>query len=434
MAKHKLRNLTAILLTIALIAAGCGNNEGKTADGNADGNITGGSPGKTVRLFNFKVEMVEQLHALVEEYEKETGVHIEADTCGGGCDYSAELKTRFNTGDQPDIFFVAGYSDLDLWEEHLEDLSDQPWVGDIIELVKPAITKNGKIYGIPLALEGWGFIYNKDLFRQAGITGAPKTLTQLREAAEKLKAAEIQPFQNGYAEWWIVGNHLLNLAFAQQPDPVAFVEDLGSGKEKIVGNHTFDQWVNMVDLTVEYGQKTPLQTDYTTQVTNFANGRAAMMQQGIWTQLQIDKINPGLNIGFLPMPINDNAEAMDKLQIGVANYWVVNKSSEVKEEAKAFLNWLVTSDAGKKFMEEAKLIPALKSIPVGEDKFGPLAADIIKYTQEGKTLPWMWQKYPGYEETTSKMAVHVQAYIGKQINKEQMFRELQNVWDEIAGQ
>jgi raffinose/stachyose/melibiose transport system substrate-binding protein len=215
----------------------------------------------------------------------------------------------------------------------------------------------------------------------------------------------------------------------------AFIEDVRSGKAKLTDNDTLEKWVNLVDLTVEYGQKIPLQTDYNTQVTNFANSQAAMTQQGIWTQLQIYKINPDLNIGFLPMPINDDAEAMDKLQIGVPNYWVVNKNSEGKEEAKAFLNWLVTSDAGKKFIvEDAKFIPAFKSIPASTEQLGPLAADIIKYTQEGKTIPWMWQRYPGYEANTSQMASQVQAYIGKQIDKEQMFREFQNIWDEFSNQ
>ncbi|MCA0754964.1 ABC transporter substrate-binding protein [Paenibacillus sp. N4] len=432
MINRKLGVLVTMLFMIALFAAGCDKSEDSTASENEDGNSTAGMTEKTVKLYNFKVEMAEQLNNLIGEFEKETGVKIEVDTCGGGCDYSAGLKTRFNSGDKPDIFFVAGHSDLDLWEEHLEDLSDQPWVGDIVELAKPAITKDEKIYGMPLAVEGWGFIYNKTLFSQAGITDPPKTLTELQEAAEKLKAAGIRPFENGYGEWWVVGNHLLNVAFSHQSDPVAFVENVMNGKQKLIGNEKFEQWLKLVDLTVEYGQQNSLQTDYNTQVTNFAQGKAAMMQQGIWTQLQIDRINPKIEIGFLPMPINDNAAAMDKLPVGVANYWVVSKTSQVKEEAKTFLNWLVTSDAGTKFIvEDAKLIPAFKSIPASEEQLGPLAADIIKYTREGKILPWMWQRFPGYEANTSQMATQIQAYIGKQIGKKQLLEEFQKIWDDF---
>ena len=104
----------------------------------------------------------------------------------------------------------------------------------------------------------------------------------------------------------------------------------------------FKQWVDLFDLTLEFGNANPLQTDYNTQVTEFAIGNAAMTQQGNWTQVAISQTNPDINIGFLPMPINNDADAMDKLPVGVPSNWVVHKNSPVKEEAKAFLNWMVT--------------------------------------------------------------------------------------------
>lgn len=425
--------LAVILLLAAVIAAACGDGDGTVYESDTADTPDSAASGTVLKIFNFKVEMAEQLNALAKTYEARTGVRIEVDTCGGGCDYSAELKTRFNSGDKPDIFFVAGYTDLDLWQEYLEDLSDQPWVDDMLDLARPAITKGGKVYGLPLAMEGWGFIYNKDLFRKAGIEGKPVTLTQLREAAQKLKEAGIIPFENGYAEWWLLGNHLVNTAYALQPEPVGFIEQMKSGRARLSGNLVLKQWLDLVDLTVAYGQPGPLQTDYYTQVTNFARGGAAMMQQGGWTQLQLDKLKPDLNIGFLPMPVNDDAAAMDKLQVGVANYWVVLKNSRVKEEAKAFLRWLVSSGPGQSFIvDDAKLIPAFRSIPATEAQLGPLADDIMDYIKTGKTLPWLWQRFPGYEATTSQMAAQLQAYIGGQIGRQKLLDEFQDIWDQAA--
>lgn len=435
MPKRIIRTILMLLLTASALAA-CGGTNGTVYE--SDGGNTepgaGGNSARALKIFNFKVEMAEELSALTKRYQKEKGIRIELDTCGGGCDYSAELKTRFNSGDKPDLFFVAGYTDLDLWQEYLEDLTDEPWADDMQELAKPAITKDGKIYGMPLAMEGWGFIYNKQLFRTAGIDTLPTTLSGLRETAERLKAAGIQPFENGYAEWWVLGNHLLNTAFALQPDPAGYIEQLSRGDVKLADNGIFHSWINLIDLTLEYGQPSPLQTDYYNQVMHFANGQAAMMQQGSWTQLQLDKLAPGLDIGFLPMPVSDEAAQMDKLQIGVANYWVVLKHSEMEEEAKAFLRWLVSSEDGRRFIvDEAKLIPAFKSIPVTEQRLGPLAADIMQYIQEDKTLPWLWQRYPGYEATTSQMAVQMQAYIGGQIDRKRLLEEFQRIWDTMSA-
>ena len=72
-------------------------------------------------MFQFKVEIAEQLQLMVNEYEKETGVKIQIETVGGGADYGAALKAKFNSGDKPDIFNNGGFSDLDLWVENLED-------------------------------------------------------------------------------------------------------------------------------------------------------------------------------------------------------------------------------------------------------------------------------------------------------------------------
>lgn len=427
----------ALALT-ATVAAGCGSKDNDTKNaGGASASPTAGAsasatPKKnvTIKMFQFKVEIAEQLNKLIAEYEKQTGVKIQVETVGGGADYGAALKAKFNSNDKPDIFNNGGYSDLDLWVDQLEDLSDQPWVKDLVKGAAEPMTKNGKLYGQPLNLEGYGFVYNKDLFAQAGITELPKTLTQLEAAAKKLQDKGITAFENGYGEWWVLGNHFVNIPFAQQPDANAFIDGLNKGTAKIAGNAAFDNWVKLFDLTLKYGNKNPLQTDYNTQVTDFATGKAAMMQQGNWTQVQISKTNPNIKIGFLPMPISDDAAAMDKLPVGVPNNWVINKNSAVKDEAKKFLNWMVTSDAGKKTItNEFKFIPAFTTIPADESVLGPLAADIIKYSKEGKTLTWNWFKFPGGESSSKKFGDAMQGYVGKKFTKEQMLDDFQKTWD-----
>src|SRR5690606_31452224 len=241
------------------------------------------------------------------------------------------------------------------------------------------------------------------LFAEAGITETPRTLSELEAAAEKLQAAGITPFVNGYGEWWVLGNHFINIPFAQQPDADAFIKGLNEGTETIVGDKVFQQWMQLFDLTLKYGGRNPLQTDYNTQVTDFATGQAAMTQQGNWTQVAISAANPDINIGFLPMPINNDGDAMNKLPVGVPNNWVVHKNSPVKEEAKAFLNWLVSSETGQRYItEEFKFIPAFNNIEAEEAVLGQLAADIIAYSKENKTLSWNWFKFPGGEATSNE--------------------------------
>lgn len=434
----RMKKMTAISLTALLfgsVLAGCAKSEpAPGATGGTNTGAAGGAKNITLKMFQFKVEIAEPLGKLVAEYEKANpGVKIQIDTVGGGTDYGAALLAKFNSGDKPDIFNNGGFSDLDKYIEHLEDLSDQPWVKDLVTVAKEPMTKDGKLYGQPLNLEGYGFIYNKDLFKQAGITETPKTLSQLEAAAQKLQDKGITPFVNGYGEWWVLGNHFVNLPFAYQSDPNAFIDGLNKKTAKITGNAAFDNWVKLFDLQLKYGNKNPLQTDYKTQVTEFATGKAAMTQQGNWTQLQITQTNPNINVGLMPMPISEDAAANDKLPVGVPNNWAINKNSPNKEEAKKFLNWMVSSDIGKKYItDEFKFIPAFTNITADEKILGPLAADIMKYSKENKTLSWNWFKFPGGEASSKKFAATMQAYVAKQKTKDQMFDEFQKTWDSLG--
>lgn len=130
------------------------------------------------------------------------------------------------------------------------------------------------------------------------------------------------------------------------------------------------------------------------------------------------------------MSINDHAKN-DALPIGVSNNWAVNKLSppEEKKEAKKFLNWMVSSEQGKKFMKEQfHFISAFKNIET--DRSEPLVKDLMRYVEDKKTLSWNWFKFP--EPTRDEFGYAMQAYVRKQINRDQLLDELQSSWEKYA--
>src|SRR5690606_28089374 len=144
---------------------------GGNSDTNSNSNSGGkdqtdnSQPKKTVTVFQFKTEIVEGLHELARAFEAEhPNIKVDVQTGGGSGDYEAGLKTKFASGEGPDIFSNGGYSKLSLWQERIEDLSDQPWVKDIAPAAADPVTLDGKVYGLPLSMEGFGYIYNKDIF------------------------------------------------------------------------------------------------------------------------------------------------------------------------------------------------------------------------------------------------------------------------------
>ncbi|MEA3319923.1 MAG: ABC transporter substrate-binding protein [Bacillota bacterium] len=424
-----MKRLVLLLLSLSLVVgifAGCSSDN---SSGNSDNN-SGDGDQVTLNLFQFKVEIADQLAEMIKEFEAEhPNIKVKLETVGGGADYGAALKAKFASGEQPDIFNNGGFKELELWKEHLADLSEEPWAEHVLPIGKVPMTdpEDGKLYGMPVNLEGYGFIYNKDLFEEAGITEAPTNITELKAAAKKLEAAGITPFSAGYAEWWVIGQHLLNIPFAQQEDPEAFIAGLYDGSEKIVGNKHFEEFKEVLDAEINFGNDNPLTTDYNTQVTQFASGQTAMLQQGNWTENMIYEVDPDMNMGFLPIPINDDASA-DSLPVGVPNNWAINKNSENIEEAKTFLNWMVSSETGKRYItEEFAFIPAFDNIePAG---LGDLGQSILEYSTAEKTVPWTWFMWP--DGANKEFAATIQEYAAGRIDYDTVLERFQTTWDNL---
>ncbi|RCX20586.1 carbohydrate ABC transporter substrate-binding protein (CUT1 family) [Fontibacillus phaseoli] len=431
MNKKRSMVILSVLLVMSMLLAACGGNN-KTNSGTAEGGNAGkGGEVKTVKVFQFKTEIVEGLNELKVEFEKEyPNIKLDIQTVGGGADYAAALKTKFASGDAPDIFSNGGFAELDMWQDKIEDLSDQPWVKDLVPLAAEPMTKDGKVYGMAMNLEGIGYVYNKDLFAKAGITETPKTITELEDAAKKLQAAGVTPFGNAYQEWWLLGNQGISTAFSRQDNVDEFIKGLNEGTQTIVDNQHFKDWSNLLKLTVQYGQKNPLTTDANTHLALFANGETAMMQEGNWAQTLIDNITPGMNIGMFPMPIDDDAEKNDKLTVGIPANLVVNKDSASKEEAKIFLNWLVTSDMGKEYIvKKWKFIPALTTIPASAEDIGMLGADVKKYVDENKVYGLQSSKFP--DGVTQEFASTIQELIADKTDVNGWMKNMQAAWDKL---
>ncbi|WP_226670891.1 ABC transporter substrate-binding protein [Metabacillus litoralis] len=418
----------SMLLVLGIIAGCAGNKDEGTKDG--DTGKTGDSDEVvTLNMFQFKVEIADQLQEMIKEFEAEhPNIKVKLETVGGGADYGAALKAKFASGEEPDIFNNGGFKELELWKEHLADLSNEPWAEHVLPIGKvPTTDEDGKLYGMPVNLEGYGFIYNKDLFEKAGITEAPKTMTELKAAAQKLKDNDITPFAAGYAEWWVIGQHLLNIPFAQQDDPEAFIAGLYDGSSSIVDNEQFKQFKDVIDTEIKFANENPITTDYNTQVTLFASGETAMLQQGNWTENMIYEINPDMNMGFLPIPLNDEADA-DVLPVGVPNNWVLNQGSENLEEAKTFLNWMVSSETGKRYItEEFAFIPAFDNIDAAG--LGDLGQSILEYSKAEKTIPWTWFRWP--DGANKEFAASIQAYSVGKIDYDTMLKQIQATWENM---
>lgn len=420
----KVLSLAAVGVMTASLLAGCGgSDEQKAAE-------------KQVQLdvFQFKVEFKDQFNKLANEYMKENpNVKINVTTVGGGGDYGAALKSKFSSGNEPVIFNIGGPQDVKDWQSKLEDLSDVPLVKEALPKTLDGVTKDSKVYGLPYNQEGYGFIYNKEIFKKAGIDASQlTTYPKLLEAVKKLDAEKANlgldaVFAFPAKETWITGLHLSNVFISPE-----FDGDVNKTFEaKKVDFKYGDQFKSIVGLQNQYSVQPTVSLDYSQQVEKlFSMGKVAMIQQGNWAYNSIEQIDEELakNIGIIPIPVEGVVEG--KLPVGVPMYWAINKNKDdaTKEAAKDFLNWMYTSEKGKEYvMNEFKFIPAYKGYD--ESKIvDPLSKEIYKYSKEGKTINWVFMGYPS-SWGQNVLGADIQKYLSNQMSWDDLIKNSQQAWE-----
>ena len=382
---------------------------------------------KTIYLFQSKIEIDEALKNVAAKYcETHPGIKFVIESSGGS-DAATALKTKFAGGEAPDIFTLAGRSEMQLWSDRLEDLADQPWVGDMVQIAKDNSIIDGKTYGFPVSIESNGIMYNKDLFEQAGITEIPKTLSELKTVVEKLEAAGIQPFVGAQMDWF-QGYILVGMGCSRQPDANGFISGLNDGSATFVGNSTFTDLANYI-IFESSKSLNPLNTDFNTQIATFASGKAAMSLGGNYNQPSINAINPDINMAMMGIPINENPEENDKLFGGVTGYWCVNKESQVKEEAKEFLSWLAMTEEGRECItKDLQFIPPFTSFQADEASIGNLGASTTGYIKDNKIYGLVTYYPDGFGQASGES---VQKLIAGKVTIEEFQQELQDSWDNL---
>lgn len=381
----------------------------------------------TIKILSVKVEITEQMQQLVSEYKKvNPNVNIVYESQGaGGLDYRVVLKTRFASGDEPDVFTVEDRNQLRLWVTKLEDLSDQPWVSDIVTGADSVIKINGKIYGMPMVMEGLGIACNKKLFKQIGISEIPKiiTLSQLKDICAKFKKKNIVPFAHDFGDGWPQAHLFATVVFGKVPDIDAYVKDVARGKIDLKTDKYMVGLLDYIDLVIQNGRPYPATADYNTALTQFASEQSPMIQQGVWIQPEIDKINPGLDLAFMPIPSSDNPE--DSLCIDSTQYWIINKDSKVKKEAKEFFQWYWRSDTGRHYMVDVlKFIPPFKSVKA--EFTSPLNKSLNNYLKAGKTYYWGLTSWP--PACTEPIQDALVKYVSGDYNRERFYKAIKEAF------
>lgn len=301
---------------------------------------------------------------------------------------------------------------------YLEDLSNQPFVDKLLDSVKPSVTDaSGKIVAVPLETLSWGYLYNKDIFKEQGLE-VPTTLTEMKAVVEKLKAAGITPFELSYKEAWVPQLFLpLTVGALTQTEHKDFVEKMNKDEASFSDMKAL---FDVFDLVNANGTDKALEVGADDGAAAYATGKAAMWIQGPWYAETILKSNPDINFGVAPMPLNDNPDDT-KINLSTSTSLAVSSTSKNKEVALDFVNYILDDKDSSAFYEALKFNPVAK---VHTFKSFPWVDDALKYVNEGKA----------YQDPTIPQAVKdesgkaLQGYYSGQLNQQQVIDALDKAW------
>ena len=386
-----------------------------------------------LEVFQFKVEFAEAFDRLAHAYTEETGVDVNITTVGGGSDYGAALRANFASGIGPAIFNVGGPDDVASFRDKVTDLSDTESARIAAEGTLGPVSEGNSVFGLPMNLEGYGLIYNKAIFEQAGID--PMSITnyaQLEAAVIELDSQKadlgIQAvFAFPVMETWVTGLHTLNPVIAGEFGDI--ISTFEASNLEFVHEGAFKK---IVDLQNDYSVQPTVTLDYSQQVERlFSLGQVAMIQQGNWAYSSIEDINADFaqnGIGMIPLQYEGISE--NTIPVGVPNYWAVNADLDAatQQAAKDFIDWMNTSETGKSYvLDEFKFIPAYEGYDLNRIA-DPLSQAVYSYASEGRSTNWVFMGFP----TDWGMGVvgeTLQAYVTDNMSWEDFIQNAKDRWN-----
>lgn len=381
----------------------------KTDGGNADAKGTG-----SIYYLNFKPESEEIWNKIAEAYTAETGVPMKVVTAASG-QYESTLKAEITKKDAPTLFQINGPVGYENWKDYTLDLKDTEIYSHLLAK-DMAVSKDGGVYGIPYVVEGYGIIYNNAIMNKYIALPDAKlkdmselnNFAKLKEVADDMQARKDELSIDGVfastsltpGEDWRWQTHLANL-----PIYYEYKDNSTKNMDKVEFKYA-DNYKNIFDLYITDSTVDPkalTAKSVTDSMSEFALGKAAMVQNGNWAWGQISGVEGNTvqaeDIKFLPIYTGVAGEEKQGLCIGTENFFSVNSqtSEENQKAAIDFMNWLFTSDKGKEFVtKELGFITPFDTFADNETPDDPLAKEIVK-SMSNKDLyvvDWNFTSFP----------------------------------------
>jgi multiple sugar transport system substrate-binding protein len=321
----------------------------------------------------------ETIDVLIDLFEKENLDIIVKHITFPYEDYNIKVAASVPAGVGPNVVnLYYGWLPLYINAGYLQALPEDAFNPEMIEKdffpLVSAAKVDGKYYALPTAVRSLALIWNKDLFKKAGLDPEipPKTLDELVEYAQKLTTYDkagnlveegLTAELRGQLHHWV--REILIRQFGGKP----YSDD----NRKVTYNDQsgYDALTFFTDLTEKYkvGQAGFLTDD----VTAFKAGKAAMTIDGSFRIGTLDKLE-NLDYGVAEVPSHNGIKS------NFASFWAngITSFTEGKqlEASIKFLKFLTSDNTMGLWLKNIGELPAKPSVAFKEEnindpKYGP---------------------------------------------------------------
>jgi raffinose/stachyose/melibiose transport system substrate-binding protein len=367
--KNVLAACTALVLATGLSACGGGGDAGS-----ADGSSPGGPVNMTFWHNSTTGDGKAFWASTVADFEAANpNVKISVQAIQNE-DMDGKLQTALNSGAPPDIFMARGGGKLaDIVDaDQVMDLSDHidpATKAAVSEGVLNAFTVDGKLYGMPTAVLPGGMYYSKDLYKKAGVTDTPKTLSDLTGVVDKLKGAGVEPIALGAKDAWPAAHYYY--FFALRDCTKATMD--AAAKDK---TFTDPCWTKAGQDLQAFAASSPFNKGFLTTSAQqgagssaglLANHKTAMELMGAWEPGVVASLTPNQkplsDLGWFPFPSVDGGQGDPAAMMGGVDGYSCAKNAP--KECPAFLNFYMQKKYQEGYAKAFQTIPASKEAQAG---------------------------------------------------------------------
>lgn len=319
-----------------------------------------------LEYFQFKSEAITLFDKMCASFNK-THPHINVRQ-NFQADNVTALRVRLVKNSMPDIISING--DYNFGSIARSGVFYNFATTDILKDVQPAVAEilpslgagaKGESNGVPLANNGSGIIYNKDLFEKIGAT-PPTTWDELIATAKEFEAAGIDPFYWAFKDNWTGAPMFSSISGGYLPNVAEWYT------KRLSGDVTFDELrpvLEKMNTLAQMGNANKYELGYNDGNQGFAQGKSAMYIHGTYAIPAIRSYNPDINLGTFATPADNHKDT--KVVSGVDVALTMGAEPEHEKEALEFISSIMSKDSMLAYCKEQVAYPTLNGAAPADD-------------------------------------------------------------------